>query len=304
MSEFSEKTVSVLYWSHKAFCAGNTVTALLQCSNMGKTATVSAQAYGHIFADKRWNKSAPADEIFLPMANSAINHSVVIPPALLKPTESVCIFTTPIEQLNFPALAAEGVVLQFDIPVEALPSFRGLSCSILYFLTITYASYNPDGVMNVHQTHFPFIVYGRGSSSTPQHLGYSGLVTYPLTSIPSESLLSQPAVEDDFYENQRRISAYNSVDAAVYAIRDVEFVCTVCVGLASATYCAGDMVTLCLDFEKNVQQCHAVRAKLMQCEKRLDGSRLQVRRSLSCPAAVPLCLCSLVLISLPVVLYW
>jgi hypothetical protein len=268
--------MSVVYWSHKAFCAGNTVTALLQCSNVEKSATISAQAYGHIFADARWIKAAPAREIFLSTTNSAVNHSLVIPSALLKPADSVCIFTTSLEQLDFSAVLAEGVVLQFEIPVEALPSFRGLSCSILYFVTVTFSTPGADGGMDVKQTHFPFIVYGRGSAVSPQHLGYSGLVTYPLASVPCESLLSQPAVEDDFYENQRRISAYNSGDAPVYAIRDVEFVCTVCVGLASATYCAGDMVTLCLDFEKNVQQCYAVRAKLMQCEKRADGSRLQV----------------------------
>lgn len=43
-------------------------------------------------------------------------------------------------------------------------------------------------------------------------------------------------------------------DAPVYAIRDVDFVCTVCLG-GSPIFRPGDCITFCLDFENGVQVC-------------------------------------------------
>ena len=198
-------------------------------------------------------------EIFLQTTVFPVNPSVSIPSAVNRRDSSVCIYTTPIEILPFNALMNEGVILQYDIPHECLPSFRGLCCSIQYYLTITIIK--RDETARFKETkymNFPFVVYGRGTSKTPHYLQFSSLQCYPLVSIPYETLLSQPPVEDDFYENQRKISTLNNADAAVYAIRDIEFVCTVCVGLSTATYCAGDIITLCLDFEKSVQVCVTV----------------------------------------------
>ena len=133
-------------------------------------------------------------------------------------------------------------------------------CNTMYCVTLTFLIKddlidNESELINntVRHLHFPFAVFGRGSNTTPQLLKYTSLSTYPLVSISRETLLSQPAIEDDFFDNQRRVSTLNNHDGAVYAIRDIDFVCTVCVGLATATYCAGDVITLCLDFEKCVQ---------------------------------------------------
>ena len=52
----TEKSAAIIYWSHKAFCAGNTASALIQCTDISPDAIVTAQAYGHIFADDRWTK--------------------------------------------------------------------------------------------------------------------------------------------------------------------------------------------------------------------------------------------------------
>lgn len=261
------KSIGVVYWSHKAFCAGNTATALIQCRNIPHIDTmVSAQAYGYIFVDTRW-LSADAiqpKDIFKADTNFPLNRIPKVPKmpkatnSLNRINDSFCIFTTQMEVLDRTSILNDGMLVQFDIPHDALPTFRGMCCNIMYCLTLTFLIKNSlpnEELVNntVRCLHFPFAVFGRGSGSVPQLLKYSIMTAYPLVSISRETLLSQPAIEDDFYDNQRRVSTLNNNDGAVYAIRDIEFVCTVCVGVATAIYCAGDVISLCLDFEKCVQ---------------------------------------------------
>ena len=250
MSRSGGKSMAIVYFSHKSYCAGNIGSALIQSCGIDLNFVVTAQVFGHLFVDTKWSKSKSADELVLSDRVLSMHKSLTLPAALNNSNESVCIYSTPLEVLPIEALIHDAVCIQFEIPVDIMPSFRGLCCTITYNLCISFGQPNIDGLKHVY---FPFTVFGKGNAAPYNELRYSNLTVLPLTSIPCEALLSQPAIEDDYYDNQRRLSTINHSDAAVYAIRDIEFVCTVCVGLSNATYCPGDIINLCLDFEKNVQ---------------------------------------------------
>ena len=246
--------MAIVYFSHKAFCAGNIGSALIQCCGIDANSIVTAQVFGHLYVDIKWSKSKSAEELIITDNVLNMHKSLVLPAAVSNVEESICIYTTPLEILPIELLIQDAVCVQFEIPADIIPTFRGLCCSISYHLCISFASTHTINSTNeVRRIHFPQTVFGKGNSMPHNELRYSNLSIYPLTALPCETLLSQPAMEDDYYDNQRRLSTINHSDAAVYAIRDVEFVCTVCVGLSSATYCPGDIINLCLDFEKNVQ---------------------------------------------------
>jgi hypothetical protein len=70
----------------------------------------------------------------------------------------------------------------------------------------------------------------------------------------------------------------NSLLGVVYNISAPEFICSALVVCTHGNEVyPGDDICISLCFEGCVQPCKAVRATLLQCEKRPDGSRVQVR---------------------------
>ena len=167
-SNSGNKSIGILYWSHKAYCAGNTVTALIQCRNIPhKDTMVSAQAYGHIYIDSRWiandntnttntNNTNTNTTIMKPseMFKTDTNFPLSKPPKTPKLPKTnqnqnqnqrnnytFCIFTTPMEILDRNAILNDGILIQFDIPHDALPTYKGVYTYICVRYMMYYYSY-------------------------------------------------------------------------------------------------------------------------------------------------------------------
>merc|ERR1711871_864732 len=181
--------------------AGSYVSALIKISTRSSR-TAFAYVSGFIQVDSRWIKSnlVPSlSNIFVKRANKPMDGIVKIPRNLPGGDETFCIFVTPRTQL----VGGDLSLLQFDLPHDAIPSFKGLLASITYFVTVVVKrdenSYdksndnNEDDQEQEKTYHFPFVVLGLGSNAIPQYIRTSSLVAEPLSSFPAEHIF-KPSV--------------------------------------------------------------------------------------------------------------
>jgi hypothetical protein len=182
--------------------SGSAVSALVRClpsSSSSMRWEVHAQASGHVYTDERWSKLSPE------ALHSAFPRETALPldekvkiPRVSGMHDSHCVYITPRRMLEEPD---RGCLLQFDIPDDAIPSFRGLLGTTMYFITLTVRSIsdhneNPGNTnssvvdeengLDEKTLHFPFVVSGLGSSLAKQYVRYSDLVSYKLSSFPAE----------------------------------------------------------------------------------------------------------------------
>ena len=66
---------------------------------------------------------------------------------------------------------------------------------------------------------------------------------------------------------------------SIYSIQDKEHLCSI--HLHYQQLVPGELVPIVFDFAAKRQDCFAIKVSLLQCERRLDGSRVQVRRSIA-----------------------
>lgn len=152
-------------FSREAYSAGGLVTVLLRGRGISNDTVVIAQAHGHLCADTRWLRfSGRMSDVFLNTAAYPLDQRVQNPkPSPPFPQSAPCIFSTPREVVSTTFLEEEGgVYLQFDLPRDVLPTFKGLSISIAYNIAIMIQS--PSKFDTIY---FPFTVAGHGTPNSP-----------------------------------------------------------------------------------------------------------------------------------------
>ena len=100
---------------------------------------------------------------------------------------------------------------------------------------------------------------------------YGGIVAYSPVSLPVESLLSNDIGLTNIPDTM--FSKSNTEDR-IYKVRDIGHVCNV--SIASTTASIGKLFPVKIDFDDCDESCLAIRAALLQTEKRSDDSILQV----------------------------
>ena len=273
--------------------AGTAVTALLRSRALSSLATVTAVAQGQLQADPRWVKVSTAG-LFSPAPGPS----------------GALVFATSRESVPVSALAEKnGVVVQFDLPGDALPSFRGLCQTCTYNLAVTITLPNSEQSQpNPRTLLFPFTVVSRGSSSTPYATRLSAMSVFPASVLPQDNVLVPPpqsraatggdgGEERDYSDDDEdNDGAGESKGSEVYNISNKGHICSVAIIRSSleGRLEGGGVLALRFSFlppapvaqkgeeqgqgqEQRRQSCKAVRARLLQCETRLDGSRVQER---------------------------
>jgi len=200
------------------------------------------------------------------------------------------------------------IFVQFDLPPKLLPTFKGLSCSISYFLLLTFEATSGE----IRHVSFPFNVTSTGCAYTPHYIRYAEITVYPSSEVPHD-LKFTPLPDSLVASNNRSTVANGSFsyfDSAAegtatnddedpfnlnchyitYTITANDVVCTLslllaknCIGSSSNRSCNGEYVlklyprdsfTITLDFDGCQQQCSFVTCKLLSIESRSDGSRV------------------------------
>lgn len=163
--------------AEKDICAGEIAVCLLR--GLGdqvaeyfpkyENSIVFAQIHGHISADFRWLKTTTMlADVFTEPPSVTIDHVQNIPvnPAVLSAHYSThCIFMTNKVAVAPSHIFDGGVFLEFEMPKDALPSFKGLCSSINYFASISIQHTASTEVFN-----FPLEVRGSGSARSPYEL--------------------------------------------------------------------------------------------------------------------------------------
>lgn len=197
-----------------------------------------------------------------------------------------CIFATPIVPIaNAASTLSEGVLVQMDLPSDLLATFKGLYLTVNYFIQL--AVFSPTTKIHTRFI-FPFTVSGTGSSSTkPYHIRFSSLSVIPFSSLPVDNVFN-PLPDASQQADEDAMGHCSPDDALVchpvtFNIRDEELVCSVCLLLPSSATAsdphiklyAGNTYNIGLSFHLAKQSCHSVKSRLVQCEKRIDGTRVQ-----------------------------
>mmetsp|Transcript_24540 Transcript_24540/g.24781 ORF Transcript_24540/g.24781 Transcript_24540/m.24781 type:complete len:448 (-) Transcript_24540:94-1437(-) len=187
-------------YGRSIYRAGGLVIVLVKSPNpdshnaISRDAVILTQAHGHINFDSRWiSTTGNVGNILLQMTQYTTEQKVQLPRHFGNngSSASLCTFITPREVIQLSHLHEDGVYLQFELPYDTLPTFRGLGITISYFITISIQM--PNGTNHIH---LPFKVCGRGDMSAPQYIRYSALSTYPASSLPPESVLL-PVIETE-----------------------------------------------------------------------------------------------------------
>lgn len=134
-----------------------------------ENAIVFAQVHGIFNADYRWLKAnTKLSEVFVDPPSSSIdnicrslNNIAAVPPHL----SSQCMFLTSRIAISPTHIFEDGAFLEFEMPKEAMSSFKGLCACISYYvrISIQYPSL-------IETLNFPLVVRGAGVSSIPHQL--------------------------------------------------------------------------------------------------------------------------------------
>ena len=337
-------------FAREAYSAGGLFTVILRGRGVPLDCVVLVQGQGHLQADPRWVKvpaglfeSSPAAGAAAAVAGFPLDVSVHTPrpPAPLQAAAPL-VFVTPREALSPSSLLEpDGVVVQFDLPSDVLPTFRGLCSSTSYNLAVTLQPAAPDAQPST--LFFPFTVLSRGSAGqSPFVARFSPLSVFATSSLPPDNVLVPTQTgsggggggggDDDDDDDEFGDSGHEQplghahragAEPAAYKISNRGPICTLTLVRSDlrGRLLGGSVLAANLDFSASAfasafafasasaeqgkgqgqgqgqaaaERCTAVRARLLQCETRLDGSRVQERCLASAARVTTDCLsCSL-----------
>jgi hypothetical protein len=222
-------------------------------------------------------------------------------PRVHAPGHGHCIYVTPRKDVVLtPEKGSTSVLVQFDLPRDILPSFRGLLASTSYYLTLFVWTDKEDADEGAvregeegaatdkhndevdervpHVTHFSFWATGGGSTQAKQFVRFSDILAHATPSFPAEhcflplgasSSSSEGGNEDGSFEGGNDGS---DGPVSTYTIRDEGVVALVsCPQVAYPGRC----VYVFVDLSKSEQKCVGIRANIFLCETRPDGSVVQ-----------------------------
>jgi len=225
-----------------------------------------AQVCGYIQLDPKWSKSNDKTPSFVQTPVYPFDHSIQMPQKSVP--NSYCIFLTPREVLSTTQINDSGVFLMFSLPIDLIPTYKGLSGSVSYSLILSLQS--PGN--SFKQIRFPITVLGSGSLTVPYEIRFSNLASFGARSVPIENPLLPPHNDDSDDDLMSDSPAINDI---VYNIRDKDLICALSIISKKEALHPGTYLTISLSFVLSKQPCRAVRAYLQQCENRINGSRVQ-----------------------------
>ena len=134
-----------------------------------ENAIVFAQIHANFNADYRWLKSSTKlSDVFLDPPSSTIDNIhnspsnlIATPPHLA----SQCTFLTSRIAMSPTHIFEDGAFLEFEVPKEAMSSFKGLCACISYYVHISV-----QFPSSVETFNFPLAVRGAGTNSTPHYI--------------------------------------------------------------------------------------------------------------------------------------
>jgi len=247
--------------------------------NNTKGYSIYIQSLGHIQVDSRWIKEDTNQCTNIFKQELLVLHNMNINKLPKLDNKSYYIFATS-RKKYISNNCNDEICIYFDLPNDLLPSYKGLCAVISYYINITILN-QKTGEKRIFQ--YPYQIVGKSIPSIVSYpIRYSDLVIIPSQLWPKDLHL-QPLPDmlsvgfDDF-----SISNDDDDDLVpvVYNIRDEDIVCSLTLlQNKSSDLCIKmypyQVVCLTLDFHLAKQQCNAVRSRLIQYEKKTDGSRVQ-----------------------------
>lgn len=124
-------------------------------------AIIFGQVHGHLNTDSRWIKSQSVLNDLIRNSVEQKDHIPLDPnPAHSQHKNSFCIFSTSRVTISPSHLYDSGVLLEFEIPSSCIPSFKGLSGGVSYYLSL---SIQASG--GLKQINFPLTFNGSCSAT-------------------------------------------------------------------------------------------------------------------------------------------
>lgn len=283
----SEDPLNICCYLCKSFYSIGEVGVLLLKGhgiNTLDNAIIFGQVHGHLSTDSRWVKSlAGLNDLSRSTSAENKDHIPIDPnPMNSQQRNSFCIFSTSRVTISPSNLYESGVLLEFEIPSSCMPSFRGLSGGVSYYLSLSIQT--STGLKTLH---YPLTFNGSCTSSSTYMTNryffdvhslfinylcrsFSCLVCYPVTSLPVETYYAD--VTNNSLTSELLMAANRG--NTIYNIKDKEHICRI--HRKQENVLPGQDIQLLLDFSDSLQTCLAVKAALVMKETRGDGSRIQV----------------------------
>jgi hypothetical protein len=181
------------------------------------------------------------------------------------------IFATSRIALSPTKLFEDGIYIEFELPGDALPSYKGPSGTIAYFVTLNIQ----ESSKSQKKIFFPLTVVGTGSA-TPDYLkdfrNYS-MADYAFQTVSSGGKLFSKPIGEQYLNH--RVTSHLQVDMQknAYNIRSGDdFIC--CLSMNGKAVLGTD-IDIFADFSKCEVQCLAIRASIYLVEQRNDNLLLK-----------------------------
>lgn len=274
-----------------AFIPGTKNLAFLYCNNDAffepQDWITSIEFHGHIVGNLRWLKDAKFFETWLSTERPPETildqvYKLPIDPSLKEKSGSDfrrrCIFATAKITVSPIVLHESGLLVEIDLPKEMIPSYRGRSVQVNYYLTVSMEKSSIS-----KRLHFLVPTNGTGSQRGVYHLQNGGIVAYPPHALPEEMFLDSSFLEitsdeiDNLDSSDHGDSSYHMKNSSsekflsgrqqkevVYSVRDEGHICNI--SLPSLNLMAGMEEQVDFDFKEQTQVCYAVKASLRMIE--------------------------------------
>jgi hypothetical protein len=220
---------------------------------------LSLRAIGTFKIDNRWRNKINPDVLFekIPLSEHISTEDSNFTAYNIFHTSIIRLPLEHMQQLH------EGLFIQFNIPKDILPTFKGLHGIISYNLVVTAQHI---GINKEQVFYFPFKCSGKGYQYSSLQCEHSDMCISPKASLPEDHVFTRI---DDF-------SFLDEVMAAttMYSIRDEKHVCNI--SFSSPVF-QEDFFVLVFDFASCEQRCSSVRVKFISTELKRDGDVLHVR---------------------------
>ena len=237
------------------------------------------QASGHIFIDQKWAKlTGNVSDIYLEKT-PGLHHFCknIKAPLLAKPPSSStvyasCLLVTQQEPVPLEELASEGFFVQFKLPTNMLPSYRGLTARVVYNVSVVIIR---TDLSNPKIFSFPFAVCSKGCATKPYELKFSHLGLY----------------ESAYLNDQDRILSIQELSEPIESEDDETFLITTtnnisrnkimygeeCIGLLrySERIYVATFVNIYFDLDETTKFFDVLRIRFVQTEYREDGTRVE-----------------------------
>lgn len=236
----------------KQLYSNGTVVALLRGSNLEENAKLSVRAYAYMKVDPRWVTN-------LPNTNDLPSSEYLFSGDAHKSTV-FCIFSTKLQPIEKLHLLPEGIFIQFDVPPDSLPTFKGMHGTIAYQLIVILDKINTSKQQIMY---FPFKISSPGYHYPSLQSTSSSISVYPKCCLPADHVFSR--IDDyDFLDEIKS-------NSTTYSIRDEAHVCNISF---SSPIFQEDVAILTFDFDACEQKCFLIKSRFVLHEIKADGSLL------------------------------